>query len=235
VADYDSFADRFDQTFQLAPVRTYVEAYSIMRLLGDVAGQAWLDLACGTGAYSRALRRRGAYPVLGIDLSAEMIRVARTAEEEEPLDLKYLVQDVATMEDLGQFDGALGAYLLHYASPDQLPRMCQRISRHLRPGGRLLTYQLNPDISRQPGYYLRYGSDLQFGRDFAFGDGDAFSFCIKVPGFQSPDLTIYYWSRQALDDALRAAGFGRIRWLMPELSPEASQQPEALLLFPWVV
>jgi SAM-dependent methyltransferase len=199
-----------------------------MRRLGDVAGQAWLDLACGTGAYSRALRRRGARPVLGIDISAEMIRVARAAEEEEPLDVKYLVQDVAAIGDLGQFDGALAAYLLHYgSSPDHLRRMCHRISQNLRPGGRFLTFQLNPDFSRQPGYYTKYGSDLHFDPDFAFGDGGAFSFCIKVPGFQSPEITIHYWSREALDDALRAAGFAEIRWMMPELSPEAAnQQPE---------
>jgi hypothetical protein len=104
--------------------------------------------------------------------------------------------------------------------------MCQRISRNLRPGGRFLTYQLNPDISREPGHYLRYGADLRFDRDFAFGDGDEFSFCIDVPGFRSPEIAIYYWSRAALDSALRTAGFGQVRWMMPELSPEASLQPE---------
>jgi toxoflavin synthase len=227
VADYDKFADRYDQTFQLAPVRTQVEAYSILRLLGDVTGQAWLDLACGTGAYSRALRRRGAHPVLGIDLSPEMIGVAQTAEEEAPLDVKYLVQDVGAMDDLGQFDGALGAYLLHYGtSVDHLHRMCQGISRNLRPGGRFVTYQLNPDFSRQPGYYLRYGTDLHFDPDIAFADGYPFSFRVKVSGFESPELAIYYWSRQALDDALHTAGFGLIRWITPELSPEATPESE---------
>ena len=62
MSDYDGFADQYDQTFELAPFRTHIEAYSLLKTVGDVRGQAWLDLACGTGPYARALRRRGADP-----------------------------------------------------------------------------------------------------------------------------------------------------------------------------
>jgi ubiquinone/menaquinone biosynthesis C-methylase UbiE len=49
VADFDTFADQYDETFTLTPFRTHIEAYSLLRQLGEVRGQAWLDVACGTG------------------------------------------------------------------------------------------------------------------------------------------------------------------------------------------
>jgi len=37
---------------------------------------------------------------------------------------------------------------------------------------------------------------------------------------------VYYWSATTLEDALGEAGFERVRWSMPELSPEASAGPD---------
>jgi SAM-dependent methyltransferase len=227
MAEYDAFADQFDQTFTLAPWRTHIEAYSLLKLAGDVRGQSWLDVACGTGPYARALRRRGAGRVVGVDLSAQMLRVARAAEEQEPLGIEYSQHDVGTMPRLGDFDGALGAHLLHYATDAKhLRGMCRSIAANLVPGGRFLTFQLNPAFSRRPDYYLKYGTEMSLDPDQALSDGDALTFRINVPGFRSPEVTIYYWTRAVLDDALRAAGFDRIRWFMPELSPEASSGPD---------
>jgi SAM-dependent methyltransferase len=226
VADYDRVADRWDETFELVPYRRHIEAYSVLRQLGDVAGQAWVDLACGTGVYSRALRLRGADPVLGVDLSSEMVRVARLVEDSDPLGVRYLVADVGALADVGRFDGALGVYLLHYShSPAHLAQMCHRIAGNLRPGGRFLTYQLNPDFSRRPGFYRSVGVELS-GQERAVADGDRFTFRIAVPAFTSPDLTVYQWGRPAVDAALQAAGFGEITWTMPVLAPDAGQYAE---------
>lgn len=227
MAEYDEFADQYDQTFKLAPFRTHIEAYSLLKQAGDVRDQAWLDVACGTGPYARALRLRGAGRVLGVDLSAEMLRVAQAAEEHEPLGIEYLQQDVGTMPTLGSFDGALGAYLLHYATnADHLRGMCRSIADNLAPGGRFLTYQLNPAFSRQPDYYLKYGTEISLNPDTTLADGDALTFRINVSGFRSPEVSIYYWSHAMLDNALRVAGFDQIRWMMPELSPEATTGPD---------
>lgn len=227
MAEYDTFADRYDTTFELVPLRTYVEAHSIVELVGDVTEQTWLDLACGTGAYTRQLRRRGASRVLGVDLSPEMIRVAQDAEQERPSGVEYQVADVGALGDVGRFDGALGVYLLHYSeSVEHLHDMCRNIGRSLRPGGRFVTYQLSPDISQVPGYYLKYGADFQLRSDGPLENGEAFAFRINVTGFQSPYFTVYYWSRAALEEALTEAGFGRIRWVMPKLSPEGHNHPD---------
>jgi len=143
------------------------------------------------------------------------------------LGVEYLHQDVGTMPRLGVFDGALGAYLLHYATNEQhLHGMCRSIAENLRPGGRFVTYQLNPAFARRPDYYLKYGSELSLEPGASLADGDGIIFRINLPGFRSPEVTIYYWSRALLDNALRVAGFDQVRWVMPELSPEASRGPE---------
>lgn len=227
MSDYEGFADQYDQTFELAPFRSHIEAYSLLKHVGDVRGEAWLDLACGTGPYARALRRRGAGPVLGVDLSPDMLRVARNAEEQEPLGIEYAQHDVASMPAFREFDGAIGSYLLHYArDAAHLRGMCRSIAANLRPGGRFVTFQLNPEFSRRPDYYLKYSAELGLDPETPLADGDAISFRITVAGFRSPEITIYYWSRATLDGALAEAGLTRIRWAGPELSPEAAAGPD---------
>ncbi|MEV6205742.1 class I SAM-dependent methyltransferase [Kitasatospora sp. NPDC051914] len=227
MADYDRFADRYDRTADLSPTRVPIEFYSVFKLLGDITGQDWLDVGCGTGIYTRAMRRRGARRVVGVDLSPEMVRIANEAEANEPLGVEYLVRDAAELEEIAPFDGALGAFLLHYSTDRKhLDRMCRGISRNLAPGGRFVTHQLNPEISTAPGYYRPYGIDFRFPAH-ALKDGDGFTFRFDSPDADSPEFGIHYWSRPVLDDALAAAGFRDIRWVMPELSPQAAARPDA--------
>jgi ubiquinone/menaquinone biosynthesis C-methylase UbiE len=51
-----------------------VEQGAVLDLLPDVAGAIVLDLACGTGRYSKLARARGAAAAIGMDLSLEMLR-----------------------------------------------------------------------------------------------------------------------------------------------------------------
>ncbi|MDG2305017.1 MAG: class I SAM-dependent methyltransferase [Candidatus Binatia bacterium] len=62
-------------------------------MVGGLAGRTVLDLACGTGFYTRRLKERGASSVLGVDLSREVIEVARRHEGENPVGVSYRVAD----------------------------------------------------------------------------------------------------------------------------------------------
>jgi ubiquinone/menaquinone biosynthesis C-methylase UbiE len=58
-----------------------------LRLAAAVAvGDQVLDVGCGTGESSRDAARAGAAGVLGVDLSARMLEVARRLSGEEGLD-----------------------------------------------------------------------------------------------------------------------------------------------------
>lgn len=59
---------------------------NLLRVVGDVRGKRVLDLACGEGFFSRALREAGA-EVTGVDIAPELIRIAK---EKGPSDILYL-------------------------------------------------------------------------------------------------------------------------------------------------
>ena len=70
--DYDPIAELYKLSKQ-QPWRTHIEAFSLMQLIGDLAGKSVMDVACGEGFYTRMLRyrQRGASKVTGIDLSVK--------------------------------------------------------------------------------------------------------------------------------------------------------------------
>ena len=57
--DYDRIAEQY-QRARYQPWRTHIELYTAIRVVGDLAGKAVIDLACGEGHYTRALRQQGA-------------------------------------------------------------------------------------------------------------------------------------------------------------------------------
>ena len=75
-AVYDEIAEEYKTSKQL-PFRKHIEAFTLFELLGDLNSKSMLDLACGEGIYARQFKRAGASKVLGVDLSAEMIRLAK--------------------------------------------------------------------------------------------------------------------------------------------------------------
>ena len=71
----------------------------LFQLLGSVADQRVLDLACGNGYIARRLARQGAC-VTGVDASAAMIERARAWEADQPLGIVYHVADAARLDML---------------------------------------------------------------------------------------------------------------------------------------
>ena len=163
--DYDRIAEQYKRA-KLQPWRTHIERYTLLRLAGDVAGKAVIDLACGEGYYTRALREQGAARIIGVDLSRAMIGLAEAEETRRPLGIEYLVGDVRTLEEVGQFDLVFAAYLLNYAhTAEELTQMCRTVARALRPGGRFVTANSNPAFpaGRSYGYSRRVVGELVEG------------------------------------------------------------------------
>lgn len=63
-----------------------------------------LDLACGTGAFSRYFAEKGV-SVIGVDLSEEMLSIAQQKATGE--DVLYLCQDMTELDLYGTVDGAV--------------------------------------------------------------------------------------------------------------------------------
>ena len=82
--------------------------YFIEGLARRNAGKRGFDLGCGSGAFTRALKRAG-YDMTGGDLSAAMLSKAARLAAEEGLVIPFLHADAAHLKTLGRYDCILSA------------------------------------------------------------------------------------------------------------------------------
>jgi 2-polyprenyl-3-methyl-5-hydroxy-6-metoxy-1,4-benzoquinol methylase len=214
VAEYNGRARQYKKSKEL-PFRAHVEAHTLSRMLGDVTGLDVLDLACGEGYYSRWLRRKGAAMVIGADLSADMIALAREQEEQHPLGIGYIHAPAEQLGMVGQFDVVTAAYLLNNApTKSHLEAMCRTIAANLRPGGRFVAINSGYDIG-MPADTTKYGWKTTATVTGVDGGERWITFLV---GDDSFTITNYAHSRESYEAALRGAGFRTIRWVMPTVS-----------------
>ena len=144
---FDRFARYYDGDY-----RNYDVDLDLILDLADGSDSPVLELGCGTGRVMRALLEAGR-KVTGVDVSSQMLEVARRKLEVFPADGRYdLVQD-----DLATFvlqDDGFGLAvctsntLMHLTAPAQQMALLRNAHRHLADGGRLLIDLFNPDVAR---------------------------------------------------------------------------------------
>ena len=220
--DYDRIATKYKRA-KLQPWRAHLEQYTLLRLAGDLAGKAVIDLACGEGYYTRLLRQTGAARVVGVDLSHEMIGLADAQEALEPLGIEYRVGDVKALDTAGEFDLAVAAYLLNYAqTAAELTAMCRAVAGALKPGGRFVTVNNNPaDPPENFGAGRPYGYAKRLVGELAEGAPVVWQFMLPTGAFE---ITNYHLSVATMEEAFRAAGLRDVCWHAPEVSPEGEAE-----------
>ncbi|RIW37610.1 class I SAM-dependent methyltransferase [Bacillus salacetis] len=100
---YQQFAYIYDYLMQDVPYDSWVEYVGDKARLYSVTGKELLDIGCGTGELSLRLLKEG-YTVTGIDLSEDMLFVARDKAEQQGMNLTLFQQDMSELEGLGRFD-----------------------------------------------------------------------------------------------------------------------------------
>ncbi|MER7404104.1 class I SAM-dependent methyltransferase [Streptomyces sp. NPDC000070] len=92
------------------------------------------DLGCGPGKVTAHLAALGV-PVFGVDVSQEMVELARAAYP----DLRFTVGSMTALEiGSGELGGILAYYATHHTPPQWLPTVYAEFHRTLAPGGRLM-------------------------------------------------------------------------------------------------
>ncbi|MGN5377243.1 class I SAM-dependent methyltransferase [Streptomyces lasalocidi] len=217
VQQYDKIGEAFEG-FKSLPLIRYGEVPSFLGMVGNVSGKSVLDLACGTGFYSREFKRRGATDVLGVDISVGMIDAARKIEQRDLLGVRYEVGDVAELRALDRhFDIATGVQCLNYAEDiAAMERMCRNIHRNLMPGGEFFLLAQKPDYRFDCPSLDKYGFRCEpTGEESETGPQ------VRVTALLDPEpITIVASAprREVYEECLRAAGFRDVEWVPLQVS-----------------
>ncbi len=102
-----------------------------------------LDLACGTGSFSNCFAKEG-IEVIGVDMSEEMLSVAREKSFDTGVEVLYLCQKAQELDLYGTVDGAVCCLdsLNHITDYKDFCKAISRVSLFLEKGS-LFIFDLN--------------------------------------------------------------------------------------------
>lgn len=192
-----------------------------------------LDLACGTGEFSNRFAEKGV-SVIGVDVSFDMLSIAREKSAEQGNDILYLCQDAAELDLYGTVDGAICCLdsLNHITDYDAFCKAIARVSLFLEKD-RLFIFDLNTPykhrevlgnntfvIETQDVYcvwqnaYNATDNTVEINLDFFTPDGDAYyraneNFCERA------------YTAEEVENALQKAGL-KTEAIYEEMTQNAS-------------
>ncbi len=166
-----------------------------------------IDLGCGTGRLLLALARRG-YRVLGVDLSPEMLAVAREKSAVAGLPVDLLRANLAELDavagDSFDYAACLFSTLGMVAGAEARRRVLMHAFRVLRPGGRFVLHVHNRWFNALDPSGRRW----LLGNLLASAVGRAAAGDREMPVHQGvAGLTLHLFTRGEAARLLRGAGF----------------------------
>lgn len=141
---YNAFAEVYDR-LQDADYAKFADYYEYIFEKYGIKPELVLDLACGTGNITVPMSQRG-YDMIGVDLSVEMLNIAREKAQAAGQNILFLNQDMTEFELYGTVDAILCAldgvnYLTADGETDELFRLAEN---YLNPGG-LMIFDINTE------------------------------------------------------------------------------------------
>lgn len=140
---YDRLAQVYD--YLMTGTDYYGWAGYIQRILEEhgCPGKRVLDLACGTGSSTLALGEKG-YEVTGLDLSPQMLGVAREKAREKKREIPFIQQDMRQLALPHKVDLVVVFQdgLNYILEEDELVMVFCRVLENLNPGG-LFVFDIN--------------------------------------------------------------------------------------------
>lgn len=146
-----ALADAFDgqaEKFEKAPVQSDRAALARLVAFADLPpGARLLDVGCGPGLVCEAFLEEGA-SVVGVDLSAEMVRRARERNDRFGERAEFVQGSLYDDISGAPFDAVVSRYVLHHVE-DARAFLARQVAL-LRPGGTLVLsdHVTDPDPAR---------------------------------------------------------------------------------------
>lgn len=155
--------------------RWFAEAQEVRDALATAAPSGnVLELACGTGVWTRELLR-SASRVVAVDASPEVVEINRRCVGEAPVE--YVLADIFDWEPTSRFDFVFFGFWLSHVPPSRFEAFWRKVRACLLPGAPVFFVDsaLHPEHRhrehRPPDRQAREGSwvarrDLKDGREF---------------------------------------------------------------------
>jgi ubiquinone/menaquinone biosynthesis C-methylase UbiE len=106
----------------------------IEKILAKNKARSVLDITCGTGSQVFWLAKRG-FEVVGSDINARMLKIAKSKAKEEGLVISFLREDMRTIQ-AGQFDAVISIFnAVGHLTKEDFERAMSNIYRNLKEGG----------------------------------------------------------------------------------------------------
>lgn len=146
-----------------------------------------LDLACGTGSMTIELAKRG-YDMIGVDLSVEMLNVARARAYDENVNSKvlWLCQDMTEFELYGTVDLIVSCLdsINHLTSVYDLKKCFSLVKNYLNPEG-VFIFDINgrgkfERVYADKSYVVEDGESFCVWQNFYNPKSKVCDFCITM-------------------------------------------------------
>ncbi len=210
---YDAMAAEYSADNDEGVFNSLYERPAMLRMLGDLGDRSVLDLGCGAGQLTVDLVKGGAN-VTGIDVSAQMIDIARSRLDDTA---EFFVGDVAQPLpfESESFDLVVASLVMHYIE-DWVP-VLREIKRVLKPGGSFVFSTHHPTMD-----WLRITKDDYFAKKQITETWNK--------GGREFDVTFWRRPLTAMSEEIAKAGFliGSLEEPMPDsslvdLDPKANE------------
>jgi SAM-dependent methyltransferase len=143
-AAFDAIGEQYDKAFSNKSAQVAAGRWLLERL---PRGARVLDAGCGTGVPTARMLAEGGLEVLGIDISQEMLRLARSnvpTARFERMDL------AAPSLPPGSFEGITAFFSLLMVPRKSFVPTVRNLARLLRPGGCLVLSMVEADLDDVP-------------------------------------------------------------------------------------
>nr|WP_300094551.1 class I SAM-dependent methyltransferase [Sedimentibacter sp.] len=199
MAIFDSVASDYDAwyTDKKGNFVDTVETDLAFSMIDVERGMNVLDIGCGTGNFSIKLAKMGCN-VTGIDISDNMLDIARKKAAEENLPIKFLHMDLNDLKfKENEFDAVFSMAAFEFVDDKDAPKALQGMLRVVKEGGQVLIGTISSNSS-----WGKLYQDENFNKDTVF----------KYAKFKTLD-DMKNWNKEKL------AASGQCLFISP-LSPE---------------
>jgi|YelNatPaOPRAMG01_1025707.scaffolds.fasta_scaffold11714_2 ubiquinone/menaquinone biosynthesis C-methylase UbiE len=151
---FTAVASFYDKLMTGVPYEEWVRYLRKLIRKLDTNVHTVLDLACGTGNVSEILYDQG-FEVQGVDISPEMIKVAREKAQNKHFSIPYHIQDAAELSlEKHDFDLCVSLFdsLNYILDPNKMQNVMNRVFDHLRNGG-LFIFDMNSMYALENGFF----------------------------------------------------------------------------------